>query len=275
MALPLKTERMKRFTLTFAILCAFCALAYTGERYSGKDKEIMQPAPPSCDWYRAHEWDLNLWGSYAIPANNNDHRFRFGPFVSSTTAGVGLDRSSNFREPENVVDRQIGDKGVDHLINREGAWGGGADLKYFFSKYWGLGVEGFVLDANDNIAGAGLGTFTFRYPIGCSRFAPYAFAGFGAISGGSHTVGLFTDKHTATEDTEGEEEETERINDKTIQNKHTLAIGQFGAGLEVRITRPTERSKIAVGFMADFAWNVVQERDNDFGMGRFGLTFSY
>jgi hypothetical protein len=54
-----------------------------------------------------------------------------------------------------------------------------------------------------------------------------------------------------------------------------LAIGQFGGGMEIRITRPSDASKIAVGVMADFTWNVIQEGNNDFGMGRVGVTLSY
>jgi hypothetical protein len=250
---------MKKFTLTFAILCACCALAYTGtERYSGKDKEVMQQAPPSCEWYRAHEWDLDLWGTYAFSGNTGradtdelDANFLGDPEpVSGTTLSV-----------------DIGQVGNDRFINRDGAWGGGADIKYFFSKYWALGGEGFVVDANDNSGGAGLFTFTFRWPIGCSRFAPYGFAGVGALGGGSHTVRLFNEAHNGPGEA-GEEEEVEFTSNETRQNKHAEAIGQFGAGLEIRVTRH-------VGVMSDFAWNLVSGPDNNFGLARFGVTLSY
>src|SRR5438876_1038158 len=229
---------MKRFTLTFVILCAFCAIAYTGpERYSGKDKEVMQPAPPPCEWYRAHEWDFDFWGTYAFVQNdgNSDVR-RHGDFDFAS---------------DSLVDEHIdlGQFGNDRFINRDNAWGGGADVKYFFSKYWALGVEGFVLDANDNIGGAGLGTFTLRYPIGCSRFAPYAWAGFGALGGGSHSIHLFNEVHFGPGEI-GEEEELEFRTKHTLENKHTDAIGQFGGGLEIRVTRH-------VGFMGDVAYNLV------------------
>jgi len=241
---------MKRFTLTCTILCAFFALAYAGsESYSGKEKEVLQPAPPACDWYRAHEWDLNIWGTYAFPANTGRLDLPLKEFDN------GTDRFEN----EEIDAGRIS---ADTFINRDNAWGGGADIKFFFSKYWALGAEGFVLDANDNIGGAGLGTFTFRWPIGCSRFAPYAFGGFGALGGGSHTNRFHLERTNAFE------EEIESDIERSGKNHRTLAIGQFGAGLEVRITRH-------IGVMGDFAWNVVQERDNDFGMARFGVTLSY
>ena len=43
---------MKRFTLTFTLLCAAGALSYAGtEKYSGKDKEVIQQAPAPCDFF--------------------------------------------------------------------------------------------------------------------------------------------------------------------------------------------------------------------------------
>jgi hypothetical protein len=246
---------MKKFALILAILCAFGALAYAGpEGYSGKDKEIIQPAPPPCAWYRAHEWDLNLWGTYAFPANTGarDIPIRLGPI-------------ENGPDPDVLGTNEEFDNGrisADQFINRDSAWGGGADVKFFVSQYWALGIEGFVLDCADNTGGAGLGTITFRFPIGCSRFAPYAFAGVGVLGGGSHTNRFFSEEI----DTSGFE--FEGFENRSVQEKHARAIGQFGAGLEVRITRH-------FGVMGDFAWNVVQDGDNNFGMARFGVVLAY
>jgi hypothetical protein len=104
----------------------------------------------------------------------------------------------------------------DHYIGGDHAWGGGGDIKYFFCRYVGLGIEGFALDASkpgfdifedptipifvhrrinhDHTIGSVLGTLTLRYPIPCTRLAPYAWAGVGAIFGGGerdivHTQG--------------------------------------------------------------------------------------
>jgi hypothetical protein len=46
------------------------------------------------------------------------------------------------------------------------------------------------------------------------------------------------------------------------------AIGQFGAGLEIRVTPH-------VGWMNDFSWNVVNGRNNNFGMVRSGINFAF
>ncbi len=251
---------MKQFTLTLAILCAFSALTFAGTQPSGKDKEVMQPAPPPCDWYRANEWNLGIWGTYAFPANTGTPDL-LPNFLGSTFNTSATSISEDFDHGSAYNDR---------FINRSGAWGGGAELKYFFDKYMAVGAEGFVLDCNDNVGGAVLGTFTFRWPIGCSRFAPYGWAGVGAVDGGSHEDQFIHIRHDPPP-----EEIVAFTSKESIENKHADALGQFGLGCEIRLTHPSERCKIGVGVMTDFAWNVVSGPNNNFGMWRFGLNFNY
>jgi hypothetical protein len=252
---------MKQFTLTLAILCAFGALTFAGtERSSGKDKEVMQPAPPPCDWYRANEWNLAIWGTYAFPGNTGSPDL-LPDFIGETATSVIIEETFD-----------VGSAYNDRFINRSGAWGGGADIKYFFTKYIAAGAEGFVLDCNDNPGGAALGTFTFRYPIGCSRFAPYAWAGVGGAFGGSHEDQFV---HLSTFFPDEEETVVATSSKSSINNTHAEAMGQFGTGLEIRLIHPSEKCKIGVGVMADFAWNVVSGPNNNFGMARFGLNFNY
>jgi outer membrane autotransporter protein len=125
------------------------------------------------------------------------------------------------------------------------------DLKYFFTKSIGLGFEGLLLDGRDNIAGGGLATITYRYPIGCSRFSPYAWAGVGATAGGSHTV---RDQGNRTS--------------HILDNSGANLTGQVGLGLQFRFNPH-------MGFMADYAWNFLESRDNNFGMVRLGVTLAY
>lgn len=237
---------MKKYTLTFLALCALTMPSFAGP----ETKEIMQQAPAPCEWYRAHEWDLDLWGTLAFAGNTG-----FNDIKRHTGFDVGPDVPFD----EHI---DIGPYHSDRFLDKDNAWGGGADVKYFFSKYWGLGVQGFVLDANSNSAGGALGTFTFRWPIGCSRFAPYGWAGGGVAAGGSHSTWFFNEVHRGGNEFEFRRPET------NLQNKHAEALGQFGAGIEVRLTP-------RVGVMTDFAWNVVSAPDNNFGMWRFGATLSY
>lgn len=172
----------------FFAVCFLSTLAYAGpENYSAKDKEVMQPAPPPCGFYRDREWDLSIWGAHA--------------FSGSST------------------------------------WGGGVDVKYFWSKSFGIGFEGFALDRRDNFGGAALVTLTLRYPVGCSHLAPYVFAGAGVLMGGR-------------------------------DENNARSTGQAGGGLECRLTP-------RIGLIADFSWNFVGERDSNFGMVRAGVNFAF
>ncbi|MEP7014457.1 MAG: hypothetical protein ABI925_03370 [Verrucomicrobiota bacterium] len=253
---------MKKLTLTFCIFAATFAVCYAGpESYSGKDKEVIQPMPAPCEWYRAHEWNFDIWATYAFSGHPGHHDLDFD--LDSVDEEYDTTEAPVF----------LGSSRDDQFLNKDGAWGGGADIKYFWSRYFGLGVEGFILDAKSNVGGAGLVTFTGRYPIGCSRFAPYGFVGFGVLGGGSRTEQYFDENEI-----DGDDDEVEFVKDKIIHNKHARPIGQFGGGMEVRITRPSAMSKLAIGLMADFSWNVVggdHGANSDFGMARIGLDFSY
>jgi hypothetical protein len=221
-----------------AVLCllgfgVIASVAFAGETYSGK--EMKQVAPPPCpQWYADNEFNLSLWGTYVFTGNNwADDRYLEG----------------------------------DH------AWGGGLDFKYFFMRYFGVGIEGWAVDArrsfedvtevgpaiivtkgNESRAvGAVLGTFTSRYPIPCTRFAPYIFGGGGGIFGGGEQDNVvFTEGSIHTEHTGSE----------------TKAIGQVGGGMEVRFTPH-------IGWVSDFSWNFVDGSHNNFGMVRTGVNFAF
>lgn len=199
---------MRRFVLPFLAAVTLASTAFAGEEtYSSKETKQTAAPQPFCDWYANREWNASLWGTYAFTGN------------------------------ESRDDRYLR---VDH------AWGGGADFKFFFARYFGIGAEGFLLDGRDTV-GTALGTLTLRYPIACSRFAPYIFAGGGAIFGDSDdfSPGFFNDN-----DDDGK------------------AVGQFGGGLEFRVTPH-------IGIMQDFSWSVIDGSDNNFGMVRAGVNFAF
>jgi hypothetical protein len=227
---------MKKLLLTLLGTAAIGSAALAGtETYSGK--EMKQVAPLPCPaWYADQEFNVGIWGTYVFTGN---------------------------------------DWKDDRYIEADHAWGGGIDAKYFFHRYFGVGFEGWVVDArrtfddvfidfNNNTfrfdtrhdsraVAAALGTLTFRYPIPCSRFAPYVFAGGGGIFGGGERTRLV-------------------VNDGVIRTEQTDSqselVGQFGGGVEVRITPH-------IGWINDFTWNVVNGPENNFGMVRSGLNFAF
>ena len=325
---------MKKLTLTFCALIALFAatpaiFADGPEQYSGK-KEVMQPAPPVCDFYRAHEWDLSIWGAYAFASDTGSFDVPrvdpFSPDTDPTTVDIltGFNAEQKSDNPNERIN--LGQLSKNELFARDNTFGGGLDFKYFWSKYFGAGLEGVGLAAKTNFAGGGLVTLTARYPWG--RFAPYVTGGIGFIDGGATNYRFFNEKATKT--TLGASlpggnfvgspfasevfitNEQEFWTTDPVANHHVRALGQLGAGLEFRVT-------CHIGLMTDFTWNFVfgqgdhpdkeqlvtetgtdlttfggspfastvitntalnikpgHGSDNqDFGMVRFGVTFSY
>ena len=247
---------MKQFTLTLAILGAFCAVSLAGpEQYSGKEMKQVATVPPCPGWYSDNEFNVSVWWAYAL-TGTEDNR------TDIETA----DDSNRFGS----YDRFLGD---DH------AWGGGIDAKYFFKRYFGVGIEGFGLagkgehaifdhgsasaseehyNTTRHIVGGALGTFTLRYPIGCSRFAPYTWVGGGGVFGGRNDTPVGRDVRR----------EQQAFADHFSNEDESRLVGQFGGGLEVRVTRH-------IGITGDFSWNVVDGTHNNFGMVRSGLNFAF
>ena len=242
---------------------------YTDASYSrsGKDsgKEMKQVAyvPPCPEWYGDREWNVNLWGTYTFTNTEFAPNPSLIDIVQSTSEGGPV---------LGTYDRYIGG---DH------AWGGGGDVKYFFCRYAGVGVQGFALDAskpgfdifedqsvpilikqriNDNhTVGAVLGTLTLRYPIPCTRLAPYAWAGVGAIFGGGERDQLHTQ---GPPDAFAVNAQTDHF------GSETKFLTQFGAGVEFRFTRH-------VGWTNDLCFGVIDGPRNNFGMIRSGLNFAF
>jgi hypothetical protein len=238
---------MKRLVLCLLGFGVIASVAFAGETYSGK--EMKQVAPPPCpEWYADQEFNVSLWGTYVFTGTN---------------------------WPE------------DRYIEADHAWGGGIDFKYFFHRYFGVGIEGWAVDArqareNDfvdfsdgifqrsfshqnNAIGAVLGTLTLRYPFHCSRFSPYIFGGGGGIfGGGQRPVNQFQREGFINQGGEGF--------DQIVTVGHTSSqsegIGQVGGGLEVRFTPH-------IGWVSDFSWNFINGPQNNFGMVRTGVNFAF
>jgi hypothetical protein len=227
---------MKRMVLGLLCSAAIASAAVAGsDTYSGK--EMKQVAPPPCQqWYADNEFNVSLWGTYIFTGNNWQN---------------------------------------DRYLETDHAFGGGIDLKYFFHRYFGVGIEGWAVDArrafedifvdlNNGVfdvhtghesraVGSVLGTLTLRYPIPCTRFSPYIFGGAGGIFGGGEQTNVV-------------------VNDGIIRTEQTSsesrAIGQVGGGMEVRFTPH-------IGWVSDFSWNFVDGPKNNFGMVRTGVNFAF
>ena len=225
---------MKKLTLSLCAAIAMASAALAGETYSKESKSV---APAPCpQWYADNEFNLTLSGVYAF-------------------TGEEWERDAYL--------------GVDH------AWGGSLDAKYFVHRYFGFGVQGTFLATNTSdiiengftrvrvdsddrdLVGMVLGTFTLRFPISCSRFAPYVWGGGGGIFGGGrdHEFRLNPAQPLGIERREFSADESR-------------VMGQVGGGFEVRFTPHC-------GWTNDFSWNIVSGSNNNFGMARTGINFAF
>ena len=242
---------MKTVTLTLAILSTLCAFGYAGPEPLPSGKEMKQVAPAPCpEWYADNEWNISLWGAYAFVGTENN-------------------RSSIEQADDDLIFGTY-----DRFVAEDHAWGGGIDTKYFFRRYFGVGIEGFGLtghskhavteaamgftgeerfEDNDHASGGVLGTLTLRYPFHCSRFSPYIWGGLGGMFGGRNDRPV---KTVGAQEARFDNEDESRF------------TGQVGGGLEFRITPHW-------GVMGDFSWNFLDGPHNDFGMVRSGINFAY
>src|ERR1700719_1515680 len=113
---------MKKLTYC-SIGLAFINVAHAGpEIFSVKDISAPPTAPPA--WYRNNEWNISAWFAYAFPGTEDDRNSLADTFSANPGPGT--------------YDRFLAD---NHYF------GGGAEVKYFFHRYFGIGIEGFGLCA--------------------------------------------------------------------------------------------------------------------------------
>jgi hypothetical protein len=225
---------MKKLTLSLCAAFAMTAASFAGETYSKESKSVTPPPCPQ--WYADSEFNLGLSGSYVWTG-------------------------SAWRDDTYLL--------ADH------GWGGSLDAKYFVHRYFGFGIQGNIIrvnqdetlddgfrrirvgDDNDQWAGSVLGTFTLRFPISCTRWAPYFWVGGGGIFGGGQDHEFLLAPGTPN-----------GIVRHEFPSDKTKVMGQVGGGFEVRFTPH-------VGWTNDVSWNVISGSNNNFGMARTGINFAF
>jgi opacity protein-like surface antigen len=107
---------MKKLTLTLCAVAAMASAAFAGtSTYSGKEMKQVEQAPCPT-WYADNEWNVGISGVYAWNVDDDDN--------------------DNF------------------FFNNESwddAWGGALDVKYFFRRNFGVGVQAFGLSSTTTL----------------------------------------------------------------------------------------------------------------------------
>src|SRR5258708_37021618 len=99
---------MKKVVLGLVGFGLFGSGGFAGGGYSGKEMKQVAAPPPCPEWYADNEFNVGLWGTYIFTGT----------------------------EWKN-----------DRYLESDHAWGGGIDAKYFFHRYFGVGVEGWMVDS--------------------------------------------------------------------------------------------------------------------------------
>src|SRR5947208_9501614 len=114
---------MRQFTfVAAAAVSALAATCFGGTEYhSGKEMKETVAQPVCEEYYADREFNVTVWGTYAFTGTESD------------------------RTKIEVAD----DLGIfgeyDRFLGGDHAWGGGLDAKFFFCRYFGVGLEGFGL----------------------------------------------------------------------------------------------------------------------------------
>ena len=198
---------MKNLLLTFAVAVFGSAVCFGGTKTIpvklGKDKSVT----PAEELFRGNEFDVSIYG--AVGVGRVDH------YDNHDTSQITLNRQGVPQQGNTYIPI----RGLPQIQttttsttrhNVSSAFGGGVEADYFFTRYFGLGVEGDWLAGRDVISAVS-GNLIGRYPFeyGTWGWAPYGFlggggqfdsqnAGFGQIGAGAEVRfksnwGIFTD----------------------------------------------------------------------------------
>lgn len=137
-------------------------------------------------------------------------------------------------------------------------WGGGIGVNYFFTRYFGIGAEGQLYDTPGDTPGTAALNAIFRYPIGETGFAPYAYAGGGVIYNVNNL-----DRHDFSDAFDRfVDRDDARIDDDVLFEIHA------GAGVEYRCTQN-------MGVFVDGRYTWTDLHDLEFSTVRAGVRFVF
>jgi hypothetical protein len=142
---------IKQITSGLAALSLLSAVSYAGTEPAPVDKN---PVPPCTPYYADQEFSVSIFG--------------LGVWRSGSSEGSGV----------TIDGHHFGGRDA---FGSSGRAGGGGELQYFFTRNFGLGLEGAGYDLGSG-AGSVAGNLYLRAPLSeCSRWAPYLMAGVGGL----------------------------------------------------------------------------------------------
>lgn len=183
-------------------------------------KDRFHYASDSKDLYAAQEFTLDLFGAY----QKDKDKFN------------------------DSLDRTLRHEG------NNGDFGGGLGFNYFFTRNIGIGGDTIILDNRGSFLDSLSLSAVFRFPLGGSHFAPYAFAG------GGYQFGPNSTREVEFTEDDGDRK---KIDVPDAFNLHA------GVGMEFRLNSHT-------GIFIDgrHAWHLKKDA-RDYVLLRSGLRFAF
>jgi hypothetical protein len=254
-----KTTPMKRLIALAVVAIASQAVATFAGEPVVSSKQVIAPPPPPPEFFRANEFDIGAFGTYATGVGNFAGEFHGW--------GGGIDLTYWF--PWKYAGVRFQGTGLNVTSN------GNAQTREVTL------VRGFApvsVTTGDRSVAAGIltGDFLLRLPLDDFwpgvHLAPYFFAGLGGIIVGGGGEGHSVSETFTVTNAAGETRDVtftgRRVN--AIRNNigDDRVLGHFGGGLEYRFTPH-------IALFGEAGYDLVDGASNDFIQTNFGIRYAF
>jgi hypothetical protein len=248
----------KIITLTVLAIASQAIAVFAGEPVVSSKQVIAPPPPPPPEFFRANEFDIGAFGTYATGVGN----------VAGELHGWGGGIDLTYWFPWKYAGVRFQGAGLD--ISGNGASSHEVTLVQGFAP---VTVKG---GGNSVAAGVLTGDFLLRLPLDDFwpgvHLAPYFFAGLGGIIVGGGGEGHSVSETFAVTNAAGETRDVtftgRRVNSLRNNIGEDRVLAHFGGGLEYRFTPH-------IGLFGEAGYDLVNGASNDFIQTNFGLRYAF
>ena len=250
----------KLITLTVMAIASQAIAAFAGEPVVSS-KQVIAPPPPPPEFFRANEFDIGAFGTYATGVGSGENAGRLHGW------GGGIDLTYWF--PWKYAGVRFQGAGLS-IGSGNGSQTREVTLVRGFAP---VSVTG---GGNNVAAGVITGDFMLRLPLDdfwpSVHLAPYFFAGMGGIIlGGGDEGHSVSETFTVTNSAGVSRDVTftgRRVNSLRNNIGDDRVLGHFGGGLEYRFTPH-------IGIFGEAGYDLVNGASNNFIQTNFGLRYAF
>jgi hypothetical protein len=251
-----KMNMKKIITLTVVAIASQAIAVFAGEPVVSS-KQVIAPPPP--EYFRANEFDIGAFGTYATGVGN----------AAGDLHGWGGGIDLTYWFPWKYAGVRFQGAGLDISGN-----GGQSHEVTLVQGFAPVSVQGG--GGRSVAAGVLTGDFMLRLPLDDFwpgvHLAPYFFAGLGGIILGNNNEGHSVSETFAVTNAAGETRDVtftgRRVNSLRNNIGDDRVLAHFGGGLEYRITPH-------IGIFGEAGYDLVNGASNDFIQTNFGLRYAF